>query len=164
MPDLPILARARDPNHARRLEELGATTTVLETLEASLQLGGAVLHETGMDWRDVEELIRQLRFVNGISNPLGTNAEPEGLGDEISSDPVLAAAAMVEEEEAEAAGEGTPASSEPPLDGVWNDAEEDGVQPVKSDPDDEADGDPPETDASEIKLGTPLENGHKRDD
>ena len=164
MPDLPILARARDPNHARRLEELGATTTVLETLEASLQLGGAVLHETGMDWRDVEELIRQLRFVNGIANPLGINTEPDGPTDELTSDPVLAAAAMVEEEEAEAAGEGGSTPSDPPLDRVWGDAEEDRVQPEENDPDDKPDSDPPKPDASEVKLSTPLENGHKRDD
>lgn len=98
-PDLPIFARARDAVHARRLEELGAEGTVLETLEASLQLGGAVLRRTGTEWRDIEELIRQLRFVDGIADPIGIRSAEEAAAP--PADPVLAAAAMGEAEELE---------------------------------------------------------------
>lgn len=97
-PELPIYARARDPLHARRLEELGAEGTVLETLEASLQLGGAVLRRTGTDWRDIEELIRQLRFVDGIADPIGVRPGGEAPSP-VPGDRVLAAAAMAEDEE-----------------------------------------------------------------
>ena len=66
LPDLPIFARARDPIHARHLEELGVAGTVLETLEASLQLGGAVLRSSGVEAEQVEEVIRALRHVDGL--------------------------------------------------------------------------------------------------
>ena len=101
LPDLPILARARGPIRGRRLEELGASGTVLETLEASLQLGGAVLRQSGADWQDIEELIRELRFVDGIGKPIGSRPD---VGEAIAEreDPMLVAARIVEEvEEAE---------------------------------------------------------------
>lgn len=47
-PDLKIIARARDERHAMRLYEAGVTEAVPETIEASLQLGEAVLVETGV--------------------------------------------------------------------------------------------------------------------
>lgn len=47
-PDLPIIARARDANHAAALYKAGATHAVPETLEASLQLSEAVLVELGV--------------------------------------------------------------------------------------------------------------------
>ncbi len=46
--DLKIIARARDERHAARLYEAGATEAVPETIEASLQLGEALLVETGV--------------------------------------------------------------------------------------------------------------------
>ncbi len=46
--DLKIIARARDERHAERLYEAGATEAVPETIEASLQLGEALLVETGV--------------------------------------------------------------------------------------------------------------------
>jgi Kef-type K+ transport system membrane component KefB/voltage-gated potassium channel Kch len=46
--DLKIIARARDEAHAARLYEAGATEAVPETIEASLQLGEALLVETGV--------------------------------------------------------------------------------------------------------------------
>ncbi|NQW12536.1 MAG: cation:proton antiporter [Alphaproteobacteria bacterium] len=101
LPDLPILARARDPVHARQLEELGAAGTVLETLEASLQLGGAVLRQSGVDWQDIEELIRELRFVDGIGKAIGSRPDAAEVSE--PEDPVLVAARIVEEVEAEAA-------------------------------------------------------------
>ena len=46
--DLKIIARARDERHAKILYEAGCTEAVPETLEASLQLGEALLVETGV--------------------------------------------------------------------------------------------------------------------
>ena len=46
--DLKIVARARDEKHAMALYALGVTEAVPETIEASLQLGEAVLVETGV--------------------------------------------------------------------------------------------------------------------
>jgi CPA2 family monovalent cation:H+ antiporter-2 len=46
-PTIPIYARARDSAHAGRLMKAGATVTVPETVEASLQLAGRVLSGTG---------------------------------------------------------------------------------------------------------------------
>jgi CPA2 family monovalent cation:H+ antiporter-2 len=47
-PDLPIIARARDPSHAALLYRAGASHAVPETLEASLQLSEAVLVDLGV--------------------------------------------------------------------------------------------------------------------
>ena len=46
--DLKIIARARDEAYAIKLYEAGATEAVPETIEASLQLGEALLVETGV--------------------------------------------------------------------------------------------------------------------
>ena len=47
-PDLAIIARARDPNHAAQLYRAGATDAVPETVESSLQLSEAVLVDLGL--------------------------------------------------------------------------------------------------------------------
>lgn len=47
-PDLTIVARARDSNHAQRLYELGVSDAVPETFEASLQLAESVLVDVGV--------------------------------------------------------------------------------------------------------------------
>ncbi len=47
-PDLSIIARARDPDHAAQLYRAGATHAVPETLESSLQLSEAVLVGLGV--------------------------------------------------------------------------------------------------------------------
>lgn len=47
-PDIKIIARARDENHAMELYRAGVTEAVPETSEASLQLGEAVLVEVGV--------------------------------------------------------------------------------------------------------------------
>lgn len=100
LPQLPIFARARDALHARRLEELGAAGTVVETMEASLQLGGAVLRQTGSDWTDIEELIRGLRMVDGIGQPIGERPDGDSAVSAPPEDPLLVAAQWAEEEEA----------------------------------------------------------------
>ena len=102
LPQIPIFARARDPMHARRLEELGAAGTVVETQEASLQLGGAVLNRAGSDWEEIEELIREMRFVDGLGEPIGERPRDESPGPERPEDPLLVAARMAEEEDARA--------------------------------------------------------------
>jgi CPA2 family monovalent cation:H+ antiporter-2 len=47
VPALPIIARARDTDHAAQLYKAGVTDAVPETLEASLQLAEAVLVDVG---------------------------------------------------------------------------------------------------------------------
>ena len=47
-PDVTLVARARDAEHARALYGLGATDAVPETIEASLQLSEAVLVDIGV--------------------------------------------------------------------------------------------------------------------
>ena len=47
VPTLPIIARARDTQHAAQLYKAGVTDAVPETLEASLQLAEAVLVDVG---------------------------------------------------------------------------------------------------------------------
>ncbi len=48
VPELPIIARARDGAHAAELYKAGATDAVPETLESSLQLSEAVLVDVGI--------------------------------------------------------------------------------------------------------------------
>ena len=48
VPDLPIIARARDTRHAAELYRAGVTDAVPETLESSLQLSEAVLVDLGV--------------------------------------------------------------------------------------------------------------------
>jgi CPA2 family monovalent cation:H+ antiporter-2 len=47
-PKAPVLARAKDAEHAARLLKLGAVGVIPETVEASLQLGGRVLEALGL--------------------------------------------------------------------------------------------------------------------
>src|SRR3546814_13112425 len=47
-PDLPIISRARDADHAAALYQAGASDAVPETLESSLQLAEAVLIDLGV--------------------------------------------------------------------------------------------------------------------
>ena len=61
VPELPIIARARDTNHAARLYRAGATDAVPETLEASLQLSEAVLVDLGVPMGPVIASIHEKR-------------------------------------------------------------------------------------------------------
>ncbi|GAA3887756.1 cation:proton antiporter [Sphingomonas limnosediminicola] len=61
VPELPIIARARDTAHAARLYKAGATDAVPETLEASLQLSEAVLVDTGLAMGPVIASIHEKR-------------------------------------------------------------------------------------------------------
>lgn len=61
LPDLPILARARDAEHAAQLYRAGASYAVPETLESSLQLSEAALVETGVAMGPVIASIHEKR-------------------------------------------------------------------------------------------------------
>jgi monovalent cation:H+ antiporter-2, CPA2 family len=60
-PDLPVIARARDPNHAAELYKAGVTDAVPETLEASLQLSEAALVDLGVAMGPVIASIHEKR-------------------------------------------------------------------------------------------------------
>jgi CPA2 family monovalent cation:H+ antiporter-2 len=60
-PDLPIVARARDTDHAARLYRAGVTDAVPETLESSLQLSEAVLVDIGLAMGPVIASIHEKR-------------------------------------------------------------------------------------------------------
>lgn len=60
-PDLPIIARARDTDHAAKLYRVGVTDAVPETLEASLQLSEAVLVDIGLAMGPVIASIHEKR-------------------------------------------------------------------------------------------------------
>ncbi len=60
-PDLPIIARARDPRHAIELYRAGVTDAVPETLESSLQLSEAVLVDLGVAMGPVIASIHEKR-------------------------------------------------------------------------------------------------------
>lgn len=60
-PNIPIYARGYNIEHCKRLLEAGATLSVSETLEASLQLGGAVLEANGISNEEVRRLLQTFR-------------------------------------------------------------------------------------------------------
>ncbi|MGX7925281.1 cation:proton antiporter domain-containing protein [Tsuneonella sp. HG094] len=60
-PELPIIARARDLNHAAALYRAGASHAVPETLESSLQLSEAVLVDLGVPMGPVIASIHEKR-------------------------------------------------------------------------------------------------------
>ena len=60
-PDLPIIARARDTEHAARLYKSGVTDAVPEAMEASLQLSEAVLVDIGVAMGPVIASIHEKR-------------------------------------------------------------------------------------------------------
>ena len=60
-PGLPIIARARDTDHAARLYKAGVTDAVPEALEASLQLSEAVLVDIGLAMGPVIASIHEKR-------------------------------------------------------------------------------------------------------
>lgn len=60
-PELPIIARARDLNHAAALYRAGASHAVPETLESSLQLSEAVLVDLGVAMGPVIASIHEKR-------------------------------------------------------------------------------------------------------
>lgn len=61
VPDLPIIARARDADHAAQLYQAGASDAVPETLESSLQLAETALVDLGVAMGPVIASIHQTR-------------------------------------------------------------------------------------------------------
>lgn len=61
VPNLPIIARARDTNHAAQLYKAGVTDAVPEAVEASLQLAEAVLVDVGAPMGPVIASIHEKR-------------------------------------------------------------------------------------------------------
>lgn len=60
-PEMPVFVRAHDSRHARELYQAGATATVDETAEPSLQLGGVALVNTGVAQDHVDTLVAEIR-------------------------------------------------------------------------------------------------------
>lgn len=94
--DLPIIARARDAEHARKLYDLGATDAVPETIEASLQLSEAALVGIGVPTGPViasihgkrDEIRALLQGSGGYAGHAG-NARTEALAEEIGDVPLV---------------------------------------------------------------------------
>ncbi|AUW59042.1 sodium:proton exchanger [Sphingobium sp. SCG-1] len=61
IPDLPIIVRARDTDHAAELYKAGASDAVPETLESSLQLAETALVDLGVAMGPVIASIHQMR-------------------------------------------------------------------------------------------------------
>lgn len=61
LPDLPILVRARDPQHMNDLVTAGANTVLPELTESSLLIGGAVLLAVGTPPERIEQILAQFR-------------------------------------------------------------------------------------------------------
>ncbi len=78
VPDIPIIARARDANHAAELYRAGATDAVPETLESSLQLSEAVLVDLGVAVGPVIASIHEKRdeMRKAIKDAAGLEREP----------------------------------------------------------------------------------------
>jgi monovalent cation:H+ antiporter-2, CPA2 family len=76
-PDILIVSRARDANHARHLYQLGATDAVPETVEASLQLSEAALVGLGIPMGPVIASIHEKR--DEIRHDLQRAAREAGL-------------------------------------------------------------------------------------
>ncbi len=63
-PDLPISCRAQNLEHSLKLQKLGATDIVLDTFEASLQLGRKALDYTQTESDEIEQLLESFREDN----------------------------------------------------------------------------------------------------
>ena len=60
-PDLPVIARAHDPEHADRLYAAGAKFVIPDAIEAALQLGGRALRHFGYEGETVRALLAARR-------------------------------------------------------------------------------------------------------
>jgi K+:H+ antiporter len=80
LPELPIIARASDSDHARDLLDLGANFAVPETLEASLVLGAATLRQHAIGEAEIEAALNELRadrgFLLSSDRALGNGGSP----------------------------------------------------------------------------------------
>jgi CPA2 family monovalent cation:H+ antiporter-2 len=78
VPEIPIIARARDADHAAELYKAGVTEAVPEALESSLQLSEAVLVDLGIAVGPVIASIHEKRdeLRKSIKNRAGLDREP----------------------------------------------------------------------------------------
>ncbi len=60
-PNLPVSCRAQDLEHSYQLQELGATEIILETLEASIQLGRTALDYATTQPDEIEKIVESFR-------------------------------------------------------------------------------------------------------
>ncbi len=72
-PAVPLLARAHDEAHARKLREAGASMVMPEALEAALQLSSFVLHTLGVEGERVARVIHHEREMR-----LSSTYRPDG--------------------------------------------------------------------------------------
>jgi monovalent cation:H+ antiporter-2, CPA2 family len=77
-PDIPIVSRARDGDHAKHLYGVGVTEAIPETVEASLQLSEAALLGLGVPAGKVIASIHEQRakFRNELLAAAGKAAAP----------------------------------------------------------------------------------------
>ncbi len=101
-PSLPIIARARDLAHKRRLREMGVSASVPEVFEGALQLGGRTLQQVGHAADEIELLLDALR-TESLSSPLPRRPKGPDNGDEppADSDPQKPDPALSEPQPAE---------------------------------------------------------------
>lgn len=76
-PSVPVFARARDADQARRLHQLGASFASPEALEATLQLGEALLNGLGFPDEAARRIIGEQRERERIRTLFGPRAEVE---------------------------------------------------------------------------------------
>ncbi len=74
--DVPIVARARDAQHAKRLFALGATDVVCEVLEAGLELAGTTLQALGVGTGKIVAIIHDKRDTLKMPLRKGTTEPP----------------------------------------------------------------------------------------
>ncbi|NBB69197.1 MAG: hypothetical protein GVY33_02570 [Alphaproteobacteria bacterium] len=74
---LPVVARAHDQAHAQQLRHLGATATVAEAAESSLQLGGLTLTTAGSEPQRVQEHVAAMRAEVGAMLGVDAPAPPK---------------------------------------------------------------------------------------
>lgn len=88
VPDLPIIARARDAAHAAELYRAGASDAVPETLESSLQLSEALLVDLGIAMGPVIASIHDKRdeMRRAIKEAAGLEREPRLRHSRLQSD------------------------------------------------------------------------------
>ena len=108
-PELPILARARDPAHGAELRAAGATQVVVDSLETGLLLGTALLERVGEPPERGQQLALAVRTAldAAAGKALGSLASPQRDVVEIAS-----------ELEAVANAPKLPAAPPPPEDGA----------------------------------------------
>lgn len=84
-PDIVIVARAKDTEHARHLYEIGVTDAVPETVEASLQLGEAALVNLGVPAGKVIASIHEMRDTFRVELQEATSKGKRGARDRARS-------------------------------------------------------------------------------